>query len=955
MFKRYAYSLLFLLSLLSCTHFAQSQSISGVVNSYVKVNSISGSTFTVGTPAGRTGANIQDFDAGKKILVYQAKGASINDSSGSSFGQLTSLGNSGKYEIATVVSRNGSNITLSTLVNTYDIAGLVQLVYIPSYGNISVAGTLSSTPWNKTNGYGGIVVVDAKRLRLEGNINVDGQGFKGGSRSSNNGNVCVTVYRENNTIYGEKGEGITTYSSYTRGQGPLANGGGGGSTHNGGGGGGSNHGKGSQGGIGWSCSASTNGGGFGGEKMSYTSSSQRLFFGGGGGGGQQNDNIGTKGGDGGGIVILLIEELTTDCNGTRAISARGQNSSSAGNDGVGGAGAGGVIYIHTQTYNPNGCNISLIVDGGNGGNVGDANAHGGGGGGGSGLIYSSVPVPVGINLSGANGTDGDDNSGGSQSGVDGVDEPIDIVVEPEIPIGSDPINGPGGYTDGLKMWLRAEETSVFANTNLNTPISNGQELKSWENEADARNYINLLGTSSNATFLNSTTDLLNFNPIVRLNATNRNLQSVLDVKAQTLVVVAKSLSTRNLDGLVGIDGDKGIRLSWIANVWGNSNSDDWPNEGDSFINGASGLTHNQEWHIVYQEKKSAFTNNLFVGGYFRGRSFTGDIAEVVAYDNRLDNTEQQEVESYLALKYGVTLQGKDYRLANQNVWSRSSNAGYNNDIAGIGRDDLSKLNQTKSKSMNSDAVVTIEAGSAFNNADFLLWGNNNGSNTTLTGNYLGKTNLGIARVWRVSEPNPVGSVNLEILNTDLPTTITNLLVSSDPSFPNTTATRTVSLSTGTKRLATVNFSDGEYFTFSKSNSAPVLANIETSEIDYCAGNELLTSSVTAADVDSDLQTAIVTFNSGYVLGEDVLAYSLSSGVTIISQTVERIEIQANITNMLTALHAISYVNIQPRDSRTIADRIISIILNDGTDNSNQVFRTIRQSSGPLPAGVFFDL
>lgn len=493
MIKRFTHSLLLLLIGLFCVQFSHAQNITGVVNTYAKVTSISGSTFTLGTPAGRPGAGIQDFNAGQSVLVYQTKGASINETSGSNFGQVTSLGNAGKYEIAKVVSRSGSDVTLSSLVNTYDVAGLVQLIYIPSYGNINVTGTLSSTAWNKTNGYGGVVVIDADRLTLSGNISVDGQGFEGGSRSSNNGNGCVTVYRETNTIYGEKGEGVSTHSTYTRGQGPLANGGGGGSTHNGGGGGGSNHGKGAQGGIGWSCSASTNAGGFGGEGMSYTSSSQRLFLGGGGGGGQQNNSIGTNGGDGGGIVILLIEELTTDCVGTRTISARGQNSSSAGNDGAGGAGAGGVIYIHTQTYNPNGCNINLNVDGGNGGDVNNGGTHGGGGGGGSGLVYSSVSFPTGINLSGSNGTDGDDNTGGGQSGTDGIDEPIDIVVEPEAPIGSDPINGPGGHTDGLKMWLRAEETTIFSNTDLNTPINNNQELKSWENEAASSNYINLLG------------------------------------------------------------------------------------------------------------------------------------------------------------------------------------------------------------------------------------------------------------------------------------------------------------------------------------------------------------------------------------------------------------------------------------------------------------------------------
>lgn len=37
--------------------------------------------------------------------------------------------------------------------------------------------------------------------------------------------------------------------------------------------------------------------------------------------------------------------------------------------------------------------------------------------------------------------------------------------------------------------------------------------------------------------------------------------------------------------------------------------------------------------------------------------FNGNIAEVIAYEDTVDGTELQKVESYLALKYGITLSG----------------------------------------------------------------------------------------------------------------------------------------------------------------------------------------------------------------------------------------------------------------------------------------------------------
>ncbi len=640
MIKKYTHALLFLIISLLFSQLTQAQNINGIVNTYAKVTNINSNVFTIGSLGGRPGNQIQDFNAGKRVMIYQAKGATINTSNSNLFGDINALEEAGKYEITTVVTRSGNDITFANLVNTYNINDLVQLIYIPVYNNPNVTGTIHSLAWNSTNGYGGIVAIEANQLTLSANINVDGEGFTGGVASDNNGNGCVTIYRETNPIYGEKGEGITTYSNHTRGQGPLANGGGGGSTHNGGGGGGSNHGKGAQGGIGWSCSALTNAGGYGGTAMTYDNTGQRLFFGGGGGGGQQNNSIGTNGGNGGGIVMLLINELTINCPATHTISARGENSVDGGNDGVGGAGAGGVIYIYTQTYNPSSCNINLNVDGGNGGDVNDGGTHGGGGGGGSGLIYSSVAFPTGVNTSGSNGTDGDDNAGGSQSGDNGIDEPIDVVVDPGVPPGVDITKGPGGHTSKLRMWLKADADKLFAGPDLATPINNGQEVKSWENEANSANYIDILGANSQTTFLNYTSDQLNFNGIVRLNNTDRNLRSENSLTAQTLIVVTKSSVTTELDGLLGLDGDRGIRLSNNVNDWRSGGNNDWSNGGSSFINGVSGNTHNQEWHIVYQEKGTAVTNNLFVGGYFSGRPYTGDIAEVIAYEDLLTNQEQ---------------------------------------------------------------------------------------------------------------------------------------------------------------------------------------------------------------------------------------------------------------------------------------------------------------------------
>ncbi len=90
-----------------------------------------------------------------------------------------------------------------------------------------------------------------------------------------------------------------------------------------------------------------------------------------------------------------------------------------------------------------------------------------------------------------------------------------------------------------------------------------------------------------------------------------------------------------------------------------------------------------------------------------------------------------QVESYLALKYGITLSGTDYLASDGGViWDATANAAYHNDVAGIGGDETAVLSQPKSQSINDDAIVTIAHGDNLtnpmpitDNLSFLMWGN----------------------------------------------------------------------------------------------------------------------------------------------------------------------------------------------------------------------------------------
>ena len=127
-------------------------------------------------------------------------------------------------------------------------------------------------------------------------------------------------------------------------------------------------------------------------------------------------------------------------------------------------------------------------------------------------------------------------------------------------------------------------------------------------------------------------------------------------------------------------------------------------------------------------------------GNWPGFNMTGKVAEAIAFNRALTTNEYEIVESYLALKYGTTL-SHSYYASNFNGVSGTipflTGFGYDNNIAGIGRDDCFDLHQIKSHSVAPGAIVTMaltDNGGTFaspnsfdNNLEFLTWGNNGGA------------------------------------------------------------------------------------------------------------------------------------------------------------------------------------------------------------------------------------
>ena len=214
-----------------------------------------------------------------------------------------------------------------------------------------------------------------------------------------------------------------------------------------------------------------------------------------------------------------------------------------------------------------------------------------------------------------------------------------------------------------------------------------------------------------------------------------------------------------------------------------------------------------------------------------GDYWMGDIAEVVVFDQALDSTKRNKVESYLALKYGITLIKQEYHSSNgTKVWEKIKQ--YKYDVAGVARDDTSDWNQSISKSINSDAIITISTDTDFTSANtdsrpvlssednrYLVWANNNKGSTWTTN----KAPLGgkiLKRKWRISKTGDTQhNINIQIdvddLDFDIDTFSGDLYFAHGEMLNHTTLIKMTQNTSDNSKwyVEDINFTDGDLFGF----------------------------------------------------------------------------------------------------------------------------------------------
>jgi hypothetical protein len=391
---------------LATSAIGQVTNLTGNINTYLDVSFVNAVANSVTVPS-TAGLSIGDT-----VFLIQMQGATMNTADAATFGDISSLNSAGKFEFNIICDFAGNDVILERMMQTtYDAASGLQLIPVRVYANVAVTGTVSAPAWD--GNLGGVVVIAAPSgwVRLNANIDVNGRGFRGGTRQDMvSGCTCANgatqytsyFYGTANWRGAHKGEGIAVINAgMEAGKGKQTNGGGGGNDHNSGGAGGANYGIGGAGGnasasscfFGAYCRGLNPGIGGIGLGGYYSNAEGRLFLGGGGGAGHYgNASIGggSPGGDGergGGIVVIWADSING--NGF-SINANGNNVAPiSAADGGGGGGAGGVVVLDARAFSAAALNVN--ARGGDGADhswgAGATNCKGTGGGGGGGTVW----------------------------------------------------------------------------------------------------------------------------------------------------------------------------------------------------------------------------------------------------------------------------------------------------------------------------------------------------------------------------------------------------------------------------------------------------------------------------------------------------------------------------------------------------------------------------------------
>ncbi len=362
---------------------------------------------------------------------------------------------------------------------------------------------------------------------------------------------------------------------------------------------------------------------------------------------------------------------------------------------------------------------------------------------------------------------------------------------------------PGGITTNLELWLKADsgvEEAAGDSAENTDPVLNWLDITNNNNDATQ-------ATLGNQPVFDE--DGLNFNPVIDFDGDDFLPTSIISSNSDMTIFTVGEGQSGTQKQILNLNGGDNIIIEFEDNTpTFRARMFDAANSGvvstTTIANGANIISNydvysgsNSELFVNGTSIGTASTNTYAptnpianIGGHPTNdlKRWDGGIAEVIVYTGSITNAERDKIESYLAIKYGVTLgtngTSQDYVDSDARViWDQSDNIGYNYNVSGIGKDNISGLNQKQSKSINTTDDITVgikditttNSGNSNNfmaDKTFLMWGHDNGlttSATDITKDFSAGTSVTssvsvtpITRKWKMVVTDSVPTVKLSI-------------------------------------------------------------------------------------------------------------------------------------------------------------------------------------------------
>jgi hypothetical protein len=288
------------------------------------------------------------------------------------------------------------------------------------------------------------------------------------------------------------------------------------------------------------------------------------------------------------------------------------------------------------------------------------------------------------------------------------------------------IPGPGGITADFRLWLKSTRGIKYE-------PSTTDKVRCWLDLGTNSKNAEQLVAANQPIFIDNVTNNINFNPTVQFENNGTTIEQYLynstngfysdDIfivmvpdenitASSSQKTIFAGVSSETSDDITGVGlGNYSSRftnetISYnqnIASPVGSFNAEaaiNFPISTASILNVRNDATVPTKQEILYNStvlttstiNDVAFTN---VDGskYWIGRnyniqgSFNGRIAEIFTFASRVTDADRQKIETYLAIKYGITLGAstmaqKDYiNSFGTKIWDIAANSGYNYHIA----------------------------------------------------------------------------------------------------------------------------------------------------------------------------------------------------------------------------------------------------------------------------------